>query len=152
MEPRMNFWAAAPDIVKALQTLNTALEESGLEASLRHLLKLRASQINGCAFCVDMHTREARNDGETEQRLFLTSAWHDSFLFTERERAAFAWTEALTLLSDKGPTDELYEATRAHFDEAEMMKLTSLIGMINVWNRVSIAFRAVHSAPTNMAA
>ncbi len=152
MEPRMNFWAAAPDIVKALQTLNATLESSGLEASLRHLLKLRASQINGCAFCIDMHTREARADGETEQRLYLTSAWHDSFLFTPRERAALAWTDALTRLGDHTPSDDLYDATRQHFDDAEMVKLTSVIGMINIWNRMSIAFRMVHAGPSEAAA
>lgn len=152
MEPRLNFYAAVPSLTQALLALNTAIEESGLERSLLHLVKLRASQINGCAYCVDMHTREARKDGETEQRLYLTSAWHDSFLYTPRERAALAWTEALTRLGDHGPDDALFDATRGQFDEAEIVKLTALVTMINTWNRLSVAFRAVHAAPEVAAA
>lgn len=152
MEPRMNYWGAAPELMQSVLALNTAIEESGLERSLLHLVKLRASQINGCAFCVDMHTREARKDGDTEQRLYLTSAWHDSFLFTPRERAALAWTEALTKLGDHTPDDALFAATQAHFPGDEIVKLTALITMINTWNRLSIAFRAVHAAPEEKAA
>lgn len=152
MEPRMNYWGAAPSLMQAHLALNTAIEDSGLEKSLMHLVKLRASQLNGCAFCVDMHTREARKDGDSEQRLYLTSAWDDSFLFTARERAALAWTESLTRLGDNRPTDVLFAATKEHFDQAEIVKLTALIGMINTWNRLSIAFRAVHEAPAEAAA
>lgn len=152
MEPRMNYWAAAPELMAAVMALNTAIEGAGLEKSLLHLVKLRASQINGCAYCVDMHTREARKDGETEQRLYLTSAWHDSFLYSPRERAALAWTEALTKLGDHTPDDALFAATQAQFPGDDIVKLTTLITMINTWNRLSIAFRAVHAAPKERAA
>ena len=152
MKPRLNHWAAAPELMQAFLALNTTIESAGLEKSLMHLVKLRASQINGCAFCVDMHTREARNDGETEQRLYLTSAWHDSFLYSERERLALRWTEALTHLGPKTPDDAAYEAMKNAFNEGELIQLTAVITMINTWNRLSIAFRAVHAQPTAQAA
>ncbi|MCL6282211.1 carboxymuconolactone decarboxylase family protein [Ruegeria sp. 2012CJ41-6] len=152
MEPRLNYWATAPDLTKAFVALNDTIEGSGLEKSLMHLVKLRASQINGCAFCIDMHTREARADGETEQRLYLVSAWHDSFLFSDRERAALAWTEALTKLGDHAPDDALFAATQTQFPEDEIVKLTAVITMINTWNRLSVAFRTVHAAPRSEAA
>lgn len=152
MKPRLNHWAAAPELMQAFLALNTTIESAGLEKSLMHLVKLRASQINGCAFCVDMHTREARNDGETEQRLYLTSAWHDSFLYSERERLALDWTEALTRLGSQTPGDAAYEAMKAAFSEDELIQLTAVITMINTWNRLSIAFRAVHAQPAAQAA
>ncbi|MFA3917727.1 carboxymuconolactone decarboxylase family protein [Ruegeria hyattellae] len=152
MEPRLNHWAMAPELMKAFVALNETIEGSGLEKSLMHLVKLRASQINGCAFCIDMHTREARADGETEQRLYLVSAWHDSFLYSDRERAALAFTEALTKLGDHTPDDALFAATQAQFPEDEIVKLTAIITMINTWNRLSVAFRAVHAAPRSVAA
>ncbi|KAJ56066.1 alkylhydroperoxidase [Actibacterium mucosum KCTC 23349] len=152
MEPRMDYWAAAPELGKALVALNMAVESSGLEQSLLHLVKLRASQINGCAFCTDMHTREARKDGETEQRLYLTAVWHDSFLFSDREKAALEWTEALTKLGDHSPDDALFAKVEAQFPGAEMVKLTMLVNMINAWNRLGIAFRSVHAAPAEIAA
>ncbi|MEO0914589.1 MAG: carboxymuconolactone decarboxylase family protein [Pseudomonadota bacterium] len=152
MEPRVNYWSVAPDLMRAFVTLNTKIEAAGLEKSLVHLVKLRASQMNGCAFCVDMHTREARADGETEQRLYLTSAWEDSFLFSARERAALAWTEAVTRLGDHGPSDALYAELREVFTEEEAVALTAVVTMINTWNRLSIAFRAVHAAPDAAAA
>lgn len=152
VEPRLNYWNTSPKLMQAFLALNNAIESSGLEKNLMHLVKLRASQINGCAFCVDMHTREARRDGDTEQRLYLTSAWHDSFLFTDRERAALSWTEALTKLGNESPDDALYEATLKEFSEEEIVQLTALITMINSWNRLSIAFRAVHAAPDAKAA
>lgn len=152
MKPRLNHWAAAPELMQAFLALNTTIETAGLEKSLMHLVKLRASQINGCAFCVDMHTREARNDGETEQRLYLTSAWHDSFLYSERERLALSWTEALTRLGPQTPGDAAYEAMKAAFSEEELIQLTAVITMINTWNRLSIAFRAVHAQPAAQAA
>lgn len=145
MQPRLNHWAAAPDLMQAFLALNTAIESAGLEKSLMHLVKLRASQINGCAFCVDMHTREARKDGESEQRLYLTSAWHDSFLYSDRERLALGWTEALTRLGAETPDDASYEAMKVQFSEQELIQLTAVITMINTWNRLSIAFRAVHA-------
>lgn len=113
MKPRLEYFSVAPQLLKAQATLNTAVEESGLERSLLHLIKLRASQINGCSYCVDMHSHEAREDGETEQRLYLVAAWRESPLFSERERAALAWTETVTLISNGGVSDELYCDTRA---------------------------------------
>lgn len=144
MKQRLQFYAAAPEVMKAVSALNKAVEESGLERSLLHLIKLRASQINGCSFCVDMHSREAREDGETEQRLYLVAAWKESPLFSDRERAAFAWTEAVTLISNGGVSDELYEKTLKHFSEQELTKLTVAVGMINVWNRLCVSFHAIH--------
>lgn len=152
MKQRLQFFAAAPDDMKAVAALNKAVEESGLERSLLHLIKLRASQINGCSFCVDMHSREARDDGETEQRLYLVAAWKESPLFSERERAAFAWTEAVTLISNGGVSDELYSKTLEHFSEQELVKLTVAVGMINVWNRLCVSFHAIHPVQAAKAA
>ena len=145
MQPRLDFWKADPKLMNAVLALNKAATESGLEHSLIHLVKLRASQINGCSYCVDMHTKEARKDGESEQRLYLVSAWRESPLFTERERAAFAWTEKLTLLAS-GPVDDApYARALEHFSEQDLVKLTVLVGVINVWNRLCVSFHAVHS-------
>lgn len=152
MKQRLQFFAAAPELMKAVQALNQSVEKSGLERSLLHLIKLRASQINGCSFCVDMHSREAREDGETEQRLYLVAAWKESPLFSDRERAAFAWTEAVTLISNGGVSDELYEKTLKHFSEEELTKLTVAVGMINVWNRLCVSFHALHPMPAAKAA
>ena len=144
MKPRMNYYQAAPDTVKALVALEEQIQASGLEKSLIELVKTRASQINGCAFWINMHTQDARKQGETEQRLYLLNAWHESPLYTDRERAALAWTEALTLIAETHAPDNLYEDVRAHFSEPETVNLTMLIGAINAWNRLAIAFRAVH--------
>lgn len=145
MQPRLNFLQASPEIIKAVRALNQAVEECGLERSLLHLIKLRASQINGCSYCVDMHSREAREDGESEQRVHLVAAWRESPLFSARERAAFAWTEKLTRLSETAAVeDEDYEEVRKHFNEDELVKLSVAIGMINVWNRLCVPFRAIH--------
>jgi AhpD family alkylhydroperoxidase len=144
MKPRMNYYQAAPDTIKALVALEEQIQASGLEKSLIELVKTRASQINGCAFCINMHTQDARKQGETEQRLYLLNAWHESPLYTDRERAALAWTEALTLIAETHAPDNLYEDVRAQFSEAETVNLTMLIGAINAWNRLAIAFRAVH--------
>lgn len=152
MKPRLEYFSKAPELMQAVLGLNKAVEESGLERSLLHLIKLRASQINGCSYCVDMHTHEAREDGESEQRLYLVAAWKESPLFTERERAAFAWTEAVTLISQAGVRDELYAAMLKHFSEAELVKLTVAIAMINTWNRLSISFHTIHPVRTNRAA
>src|SRR6266542_5946048 len=130
MKQRLQFFAKAPEIMKAVSALNKAVDECGLEESLLHLIKLRASQINGCSFCVEMHSREARRDGETEQRLYLVSAWKESPLFSERERAALAWTETVTKIAGGGVPDELYAKTLAHFTEEELVKLTVALGMI----------------------
>ncbi|WP_163267990.1 carboxymuconolactone decarboxylase family protein [Chelativorans alearense] len=145
MQPRLNFYQASPEIIKAVRALNQEVEESGLEKSLLHLIKLRASQINGCSFCVDMHSREAREDGDSEQRVLLVSAWRESPLFSERERAAFAWTEKLTRLSETAAVeDDDYDEVRKHFNEDELVKLSVAIGTINVWNRLCVPFQAIH--------
>jgi AhpD family alkylhydroperoxidase len=144
MKPRMNYYQAAPDTIKALVTLEAQIQASSLEKSLIELVKTRASQINGCAYCINMHTQDARKQGETEQRLYMLSAWQESPLYTNRERAALAWTEAVTLIADTHAPDNLYEELRAHFSEPEMVNLTMLIGAINAWNRIAISFRAIH--------
>jgi AhpD family alkylhydroperoxidase len=152
MKSRMNYYQAAPETIKALVGVEDVIKASGLELSLIELVKTRASQINGCAFCINMHTADARKNGETEQRLYLLNAWRESPLYTERERAALAWTEALTLIADTHAPDEDYEAMRAQFSEAEAVNLTMLIGAINAWNRVAIGFRAVHPVAKKAAA
>src|SRR5215469_16106304 len=146
MKPRMNFYQAAPDTVKALTALETQVQGSGLEQSLIELVKTRASQINGCAFCINMHTQDARKRGESEQRLYLLNAWRESPCYTDRERAALAWTETVTLISETHAPDDLYNEVRAHFSEAETVNLTMLIATINSWNRLAISFRAVPPA------
>ncbi|WGR95447.1 carboxymuconolactone decarboxylase family protein [Bradyrhizobium sp. ISRA443] len=143
MKPRMNFYQAAPETIKALVAVENQISASGLEQSLIELVKTRASQINGCAYCINMHTEDARKHGETEQRLYLLNAWRESPLYSERERAALAWTEVLTLISETHAPDADYEAVRAHFSETELVNLTALIGTINAWNRIAIGFRAV---------
>ena len=152
MKPRMNFYQAAPDTMKALMALEEQIQSTGLEKSLIELVKIQASEINGCAFCINMHTADARKYGETEQRLYLLNAWRESPLYTERERAALGWTEALTLISETHAPDEDYEAMRAQFSESEAVNLTVLIGAINAWNRVAIGFRSVHPVAKKAAA
>jgi AhpD family alkylhydroperoxidase len=143
MKPRLNFFQAAPDTVKALTALETQVQGSGLEQSLIELVKTRASQINGCAFCINMHTQDARKRGESEQRLYLLNAWREAPVYTDRERAALAWTEAVTLISETHAPDDVYNEVRTHFSEAETVNLTMLIATINSWNRLAIAFRSV---------
>jgi AhpD family alkylhydroperoxidase len=152
MKQRLQFFAKAPQIMKAVSALNEAVETCGLDVGLMHLVKLRASQINGCSYCVEMHSREARRDGETETRLYLVAAWKESPLFSERERAALAWTETVTTISDNGVPDDLYTRTLEHFSEEELVKLTVVIGMINTWNRLCISFHAIHPMPAAKAA
>ncbi len=143
MKPRMNFYQAAPDTVNALMALENQVASSGLEQSLIELVKTRASQINGCAYCINMHTQDARKHGETEQRLYLLNAWRESPVYTDRERAALAWTDAVTQISETHAPDNLYEEVRARFSEAETVNLTMLIATINAWNRLAISFRAM---------
>ena len=143
MKPRLNIFQAAPDTVKALTALETQVQGSGLEQSLIELVKTRASQINGCAFCINMHTQDARKRGESEQRLYLLNAWREAPVYTDRERAALAWTEAVTLISETHAPDDVYNEVRTHFSEAETVNLTMLIATINSWNRLAIAFRSV---------
>ena len=148
MKPRMNFYQAAPDTIKALNALETHIQSTGLEKSLIELVKIRASEINGCAFCINMHTEDARKRGETEQRIYLLNAWRESPLYSDRERAALAWTESVTLISATHAPDEVYEQVRAQFSEEETVNLTMLIATINAWNRLAIAFRAVPPVKT----
>ena len=143
MTPRMNFMQAAPDTIKALMALEAQIQGSGLEQSLIELVKTRASQINGCAYCINMHTQDARKHGETEQRLYLLNAWREAPAYSERERAALAWTEAVTLIADTHAPDDVYQEVRKHFSDAETVNLTMLIATINAWNRLAISFRAV---------
>jgi AhpD family alkylhydroperoxidase len=144
MQPRINLYAAASPAVNALQDAQAHIEASGLEYSLIELVKMRASQINGCAFCLHMHSRDARAAGESEERLHLLSAWRESSLYTDRERAALAWTEAVTLLSETGAPDADFEALKAHFTDAEIVNLTLAIAMINTWNRLAVPLRTPH--------
>ncbi|WP_029040583.1 carboxymuconolactone decarboxylase family protein [Cucumibacter marinus] len=144
MQERLNYAKAAPDLFRAVLNFNQKVNESGLEASLLHLVKYRASQINGCAFCLDMHSKEALADGETAQRLYVMAAWRESPVFSSRERAALAWTEAVTRVAEGDVDDALYAEVREQFSEEEIAKLTMAIGVINVWNRLSVAFRAQH--------
>ena len=144
MKARLNPYRASPDTMKALEALESHIKDSGLELSLIELVKTRASQINGCAYCIHMHTRDARIRGETEERLYLLNAWRESPLYTERERAALAWTEAVTLVSQTHVPDE--------FSEEELVKLTVLVATINAWNRIAISFRSVHPVKAAAAA
>lgn len=144
LTPRINPYKAAPAAYKPLLELQAYTNKCGLEHSLLELVKTRASQINGCAFCLEMHTREARAAGESEARLYLLNAWRESPLYTNRERAALEWTEAVTLVADTGIPDAAWEAVRLEFSESEIVDLTVAIGMINVWNRLAVGFRALH--------
>ena len=141
MKPRFNL-AIAPEAYRAMAGLEGYLKRSGLEPNLLHMVKLRASQINGCAYCIDMHWKDARAVGETEQRLYGLAAWEESPYYTDRERAALAWTEALTNLADGHVPDAAYDAARGHFGEKELADLTWAVAAINAWNRVAIASRA----------
>ena len=144
MKARLNPYQAAPDAMKPMAALDAAIKSSGLEPSLVELVRTRASQINGCAYCIHMHTRDARAQGESEERLYLLAAWHESPLYTERERAALAWTESVTLVAQTHVPDDVYAEVRRHFTEAELVKLTMLVATINAWNRIAISFRSVH--------
>lgn len=146
MTPRLsNPFKAAPDTVKAMLALSATVAH-GLEHSLLELVKIRASQINRCAFCLHMHVTDARKAGETEMRIHLLPAWRESTLYTDRERAALAWTETLTLVAETGAPDEDYALLQAQFTEAEQVNLTFAIGVINTWNRLQVGFRAAHPA------
>lgn len=141
--PRIEFSKADPEAVRAMYGLEQHVRRSGLEAPLLELVKMRASQINGCAYCMDMHSRDARRAGESEQRLYVLSGWREAPFYTERERAALAWTEAVTQISPERTDDALYEEARRQFTEKELVALTLAIVAINGWNRLAISFRAV---------
>lgn len=142
MEARMDYAQASPQGFQAMHGLQAHVDACKLEHSLLELVKMRASQINGCAFCLDMHSKDARAAGETEQRLYLLSAWRETAFYTDRERAALAWTEALTLIAGKGVPDALYQEARQHFSEEELVDLSLAIIAINGWNRLAISFHA----------
>jgi len=141
MQSRFDPAKAAPGAYKAMIGLETYLHQSGLEIPLLHLIKLRASQINGCAFCIDMHWKDLRAIGETEQRLYSLDAWRKGPFYTDRERAAFAWTEAVTLVADGHVPDSVYEEVHPHFTDKELTDLTLAIATINAWNRIAISSR-----------
>ncbi len=141
MQQRMNYASASPTALQAMLKLESFALNSGIEPGLRELIKLRASLINGCAYCVDMHWKDARAAGETEQRLYGVATWQEAPYFTERERAALAWTDALTRVADTHAPDDVYEHVRQQFDEESLMNLTVLICTINAWNRIAIGFR-----------
>ncbi len=143
MKERLNYAKVAPDALKAMLEIEKYVAASALDHPLYELVKTRASQINGCAYCLDMHTKDARKAGETEQRLYALSAWRETPFFTERERAALEWTEVLTVISENDLPDSLYDSVRKHFDEKEMVALTMAIVAINGWNRLAIGFRTV---------
>jgi len=143
MESRIDFNKIDPGAVKAMYGLEEYVKKSGLEQSLIKLVKVRASQINGCAYCIDMHTKDARAEGESEQRLYLLDAWREAPFYTERERAALEWTEAVTLVANNHVPDEVYERVRRQFKEAELVNLTMAVVAINGWNRLLIGFRGV---------
>jgi AhpD family alkylhydroperoxidase len=143
MEARLDFKNVSPDVYQAMLGLEKTVNAMGLAASLLDLVKLRASQINGCAHCIDMHSKDLRAKDESEQRLYLLNAWREAPFYTVRERAAFAWTEAVTLIADGHPPDEVYEEVRKHFTDVELVNLTLAIVAINGWNRLNIAFRTV---------
>ena len=143
MQQRLSYSKVSPDGTDILQKLERYVKSSGLEADLLELVKLRASQINGCAYCIDMHTKDARTHGESEQRLYGVSAWHEAPFYSERERAALAWTEAVTLISKDHVPDEVYDEARKHFTEKELVDLTFAIIAINSWNRLAVTFRTL---------
>ena len=139
-----NYFNLAPASIKALMALEQSFADSGIEPTIRELVKLRASQINGCAYCIHMHATDLRKMGESEMRLYMLDAWHESSLYTPRERAALAWTEALTRIADTHAPDADYEAIKAEYSDAEQVQLTLMIGAINAWNRLAIGMRAEH--------
>lgn len=143
MKPRLEYARVAPGAREAMLGLENYVHGAGLEPALLELVKIRASQINGCAYCLDMHTKDARARGEKEQRLYSVAAWHEAPFFTDRERAALAWTEAVTLIGETHVPDASYEEARRHFGEKELVDLTLAIVAINGWNRLAVAFRTV---------
>jgi AhpD family alkylhydroperoxidase len=141
METRFDFVKTAPEAVKLLQSLEVYLHRSGLDQTLLHLLKLRVSQINGCAYCIDMHWKDLRALGESDQRLYGLDAWEESPYYTERERAALRWAEAVTNIREGHAPDDVFEVTKKHFNEKELGDLTLAIALINTWNRLAIPAR-----------
>jgi len=143
MKPRLDYKQTAPAAFQAMLAFENYVHHCGLAPALLELIKIRASQINGCAYCLDMHTKDARAQGETEQRIYALNAWRETPFFTEKERAALAWTEAVTLVASSGVPDEAYASALLHFSKEEMVNLTAAIVAINGWNRFAISFRSV---------
>jgi AhpD family alkylhydroperoxidase len=143
MHPRINHRKVSPEAMKAMFGLENFVHNCGLPEKLLHLIKLRVSQINGCAYCIDMHSKDLRAFGESEERIYLLDAWRESPIYTEQERAALAWAEAVTLVSEGHVPDEVYEQARTQFEEKDLVNLTLAVVTINGWNRLSIAFRSV---------
>jgi len=143
MEPRLEYSKVSPHALQAMYGLEKFVRESGLEESLLNLVRMRASQINGCAYCIDMHSKDARALEETEQRLYELDAWRETPFYTDRERAALEWTEALTLVMQAHVPDEIFQRVNQHFSEEELVALSMAVVAINGWNRLAIAFRAV---------
>ena len=143
MNPRINMFDVNPKAIQTMMAMQAYVNGSGLEARLLHLVKLRASQVNGCAYCTDMHTKDARAEGETEQRLYALGAWRETPLYDARERAALAWTEAVTLITEGHVPDHEFLAVREQFSEEELVDLTLAITTSNAWNRLCVSFRAV---------
>ena len=146
MEPRLDAYKHSPGARSAMWGLEKLVRESGLEAPLLELVRMRTSQMNGCAYCLDMHSKDARAAGETEQRLYTLSAWRETAFFTDRECAALEWTEAVTDVAHSHVPDDVYERVRKHFTEVELVNLTMAIVAINGWNRIAISFRMVPGA------
>ncbi|RIY40359.1 carboxymuconolactone decarboxylase family protein [Neopusillimonas maritima] len=144
MEPRLDYFSAAPEVVRAMMAMQRCVDNLSLERGLVELVKIRASQLNGCAYCIHMHTTDARKHGESEMRLYLLSAWRESPLYSERERAALAWTETLTLIAQTQVPDDAYALLNEHFSAQEQVELSLAITTINTWNRFAVGFRAVH--------
>jgi AhpD family alkylhydroperoxidase len=149
---RLPYYKVAPEGLKAVMGVENYIQHSGLERSLIELVKMRASQINGCAYCLDVHSKDARKAGETEQRLYLLNAWEESSAYTPRERAALAWTEDVTRIADTHAPSATYEALKPHFSEREIVDLTLLVATINLWNRLAISFRSQHPVAKPQAA
>ena len=151
MQPRIDYMKASPDAFKAVWALEQFVsDKAGLDKRLLHLVKIRASQINGCAFCIDMHVKDARWEGMGDQWIALIAAWRESPVFTDRERAVLAWTDALTNVAHTGAPDDTFDDLRLHFTDEEITKLTVAIGTINLWNRMAVGFRSQHDVdPTH---
>ena len=146
MNPRLDYYSASPKAMKAMIGLEALTSNLSIEPPLLHLIKIRASQLNGCAFCTDMHSVEARRAGETDRRLYAIAVWRDSGFFNLRERAALAWTEAVTLLADSRVPDDVYQQAREQFNETELVDLTMAVSTINSWNRLAVGFRKTPQA------
>jgi AhpD family alkylhydroperoxidase len=152
MQPRLDYPNIAPDAFRAVRALKDFVKHSGLDPLLLDLINLRASQINGCAYCVDMHTKEAKAHGATEQWINLVSTWQESPVFTAAERAVLGWTESLTLLAQTRAPDDAYDPLSAHFTPQQIVNISVAIGLINVWNRLAVGFRSQHAVDRRAAA